>query len=257
MSDAEETLRSLVSVEEGPALAAQEVVHDPDFFYELVYIRVQHSLFAIPRRYLEDNSDTFRALFTVRKVDGVVEGMAEDNPLELHGIDANDFREFLCALTSRLVEYDDPQYYALADSSDRRVSTPDSQQPNCWKAVYIVSAKWQFEELSSLSLQYLRRGSPITRIELAHSLDLHGWLQPAVWELSHRRESLKYSEYKALGVDFAVNMAKLRLWVIRADPPLDRSAYHKMWYEGVELCFGSDYAEKLRQDEEAYMTASP
>ncbi|PPR01823.1 hypothetical protein CVT24_001686, partial [Panaeolus cyanescens] len=67
------------------------------FFYEVIFLRVSNSLFAIPKRYLNVTGTTFANMFRdgtpVTSAHDIAEGSHHTNPIVLHGIDLEQFQK--------------------------------------------------------------------------------------------------------------------------------------------------------------------
>lgn len=62
-------------------------------------LQVEDILFQVPRKELEEQSEVFKTMFAMPPGDSaVVDGQSDDQPLNLEGISARDFRAFLAYL---------------------------------------------------------------------------------------------------------------------------------------------------------------
>lgn len=82
--------------------------------------------------------------------------------------------------------------------------------PSDWTSVLKLATLWEFDPIRKQAIRMLIGQEPITRIVLAQTYHIKGWMEDALYSLIHRDEPLDLTEFNILGQDLAVDIVKLR-----------------------------------------------
>jgi hypothetical protein len=101
----------------------QEVIECPSFYFSLVVfqvspfvingirhspggrLQVEDTLFRVPRRYFEQESEIFRTMFQLPVAKGIApDGSSNEQPLLLEGVNKEDFRQLLRVMFPECVD---------------------------------------------------------------------------------------------------------------------------------------------------------
>ncbi|KAJ3528467.1 hypothetical protein NMY22_g9401 [Coprinellus aureogranulatus] len=110
-----------------------------DFYWDHVVFQVENALFRVPRRAFEEESEVFRAMFTLPTKEGG-EGGSDGSPIVLHGYFEKDFAAILKVL------------YPTVD--DLLSNGPELTQEE-WIGVLKLSSAWQMKKIREFALQRL------------------------------------------------------------------------------------------------------
>ncbi|RPD67210.1 hypothetical protein L227DRAFT_619446 [Lentinus tigrinus ALCF2SS1-6] len=178
---------------EGPCRAQRH----RDYYFDdgNIVIRVQDTLYKLHRSLLERHSPVFRELFTVPQPEGSTEGLAEDNPIILSGIEAIDFTRLLWLLY--------PPVLATCP-----ITTVDE-----WMSIFEQADRWQVDYLREFALARLRSSyiPPIRKILFWTRYNLPpNELIPTYMEIISRKQPLTLQEAEEAGLPMFVKIGQAR-----------------------------------------------
>ncbi|KAI5117707.1 hypothetical protein M0805_003196 [Coniferiporia weirii] len=177
-----------------------KVERDEVFYFSMTIIQVESTLFKVPRRPFEEQSDIFRSMFTLPPENNAqFDGMSDEKPLRLDGVKRDDFRAFLQVLLP-------PSYGDEMEFSEKE-----------WLSILNLANMWNFTKIRQTAIEKLQRNNIdiVTKVELAHRYDIREWLFGGYLALGKREEPLTVEEAARLGFDFAVKMARVREQLLR------------------------------------------
>ncbi|KAF9012718.1 hypothetical protein BDQ17DRAFT_1344506 [Cyathus striatus] len=168
-------------------------IHDTEYYLDTVVFLVDNCLFKVPRYYLAQNSDIFRATFSL-PCTGAVEGSSDDIPFKLEGINRDDFRNLMRVIY--------PKY----------PNNSDNLTPAEWISVLKLSTMWNFTDIRKRAIDELSTAKfdPVEKILLAKVHKIPSWLIGGYNELIRRRESISVEEATRLGTETTVGLFHIR-----------------------------------------------
>ncbi|THH08473.1 hypothetical protein EW145_g2676, partial [Phellinidium pouzarii] len=198
----------------GASRAMARASRDETFYFSMTIILVEDTLFKVPRRPFEEQSDIFRSMFTLPlENNGQFDGISDEKPLRLEGVKKDDFRAFLQVLLP-------PSYGDEMEFSEKE-----------WLSILSLANMWGFTKIRQTAIERLQHNNIdlVTKIELAHKYDIREWLFGAYLALGKRVEPLTVDEGARLGFDFAIKMARIREQLLR-DKIAHPNAYRQRPY---------------------------
>ncbi|KAF9809200.1 hypothetical protein IEO21_07500 [Rhodonia placenta] len=172
---------------------------DRTFYLENIFLRVEDTLYKVPKAHLENGSELFRQMFTLPVSEGcAADGTSDGTPLYLEGVAKTDFAAFLKAMFPR---------YALTSLEEDLFLAVDE-----WVAVLKLSEMWGFTDLRKVAIKRLSnmRLDPVFKVSLAMTYHIPRWFIPGLVGIARRESSLEPKEAELLGWDCALKIAEVR-----------------------------------------------
>ncbi|KAL4068136.1 hypothetical protein J3A83DRAFT_3816544 [Scleroderma citrinum] len=179
----------------------------PEFYTTTVIFLVEGCLFRVPREPLEEESTVFGDMFLLPQGDQVVvEGLSDENPIVLQGIDKGEFEPLLKVLLYR-------------KHGRNPVLSLGQQQ---WISVLKLSTMWEFDGPRNAAIHHLDSLEPpidpVEKVVLAMQYDIKEWLLPALLKLAQRPEPISIEEGRRIGFETTVKLAAVREKVTLGGP---------------------------------------
>ncbi|TDL18028.1 hypothetical protein BD410DRAFT_775452 [Rickenella mellea] len=160
-----------------------------------VVFKVENHLFRVHRYFFTRESPAFRDMLSMPcPVGSTLEGMTDDNPINLPGVKSVDFARFLWVFYN-------PKY----SSFDATIEE--------WTSILALAHFWQFDEAKELAVTKLDKMyvPPVTKAVLARDYDVESdWALVAYATLGARDESITREEAGQLGFDAFVKLTEVR-----------------------------------------------
>ncbi|KAI0750730.1 hypothetical protein C8Q80DRAFT_1153659 [Daedaleopsis nitida] len=180
----------------------QTKVTDPvqrncEYYFEdgNVILRVEDIWYKLHRSQLERHSPIFRELFTIPQPEHSNEGLSDDNPIVLSGIQAINFTRLLWLIYPPIL-------------GTCKITTVDE-----WMSIFEQADRWQMDGLRTHALSQLRGLyiEPIRKIIfwLRYNLPINE-LIPAYADILTRPQSLSVGEAHEIGLEMFVKIAQAR-----------------------------------------------
>ncbi|TFK74692.1 hypothetical protein BDN72DRAFT_833223 [Pluteus cervinus] len=169
--------------------------NDPLYYIDLITFQVEDCLFRVPRSQFEKESEYFQELFTVPAPNNKPDGLSDEQPLVLKGVESDSFRQLLRVLYPR-------------DFKVKEILTVGQ-----WACVLALSDMYRFPRVRALAIQQLDKmikKDPTRRLVLARQFEIDPWVLPALKSLVCREESLTAEEGHRLGMDTVIKIANFR-----------------------------------------------
>ena len=173
-------------------------------------------LFRVPREPLEEESTVFGDMFLLPQGEQVVvEGLSDENPVVLQGIDKDEFEPLLRVLLYRLVLIlkSQKQLYDVGSRGHGRNPALNLSQHQ-WTSVLKLSTMWGFDGPRNAAIRHLDSLEPpidpIDKVVLAMQYEIKEWLLPALLKLAQRSEPISIEESRRIGLETAVKLASVR-----------------------------------------------
>ncbi|KAI0691210.1 hypothetical protein C8T65DRAFT_745542 [Cerioporus squamosus] len=200
-------------------------VRDEEFYETLVVFKVDAVAFRISRKVMEQGSPAFCRTYFPPNGAGTLLG-SDDEPIQLQGVSAQEFREFLRVIHANLVVTDRLKHGLRDVTSD-------------WIAVLKLATLWEFSTVRTQAIRFLALLDPIERITLAQRYCVGEWVAEALWDISYRTVPLELAECNRLGLEWTVGAVKLRELVLRNGR---KHVSHRSWEwrNLVKEAFGGD-----------------
>lgn len=178
---------------------SKEVQRHACFYMNSVTFLVEDCLFKVPREPFEKESAIFCDMFALPQGDGeIVEGLSDEAPIRLYGVNKEDFEQLLKALFGR--------------RHGRAPCSPGTIEQ--WTSVLKLSTAWGFEQVRTAAIDALMAlgVSAIDRVVLGRKYDIQSreWLLPGLNELARRAEPIAFEEASQIGFDTALKLASVR-----------------------------------------------
>ncbi|KAI0328051.1 hypothetical protein GY45DRAFT_1255838 [Cubamyces sp. BRFM 1775] len=178
-----------------PTPGPTRVTRDPEFYCRDVIFKVEGVLFKVSRRPFEEDSEAFSTAFALPPLDypDGIEGSSDANPIELGGIDADEFRSLLRVL------------FPGAHDISRTMSKDQ------WISALKLATMWDFENVRQKAIAELLKLVPLhgERVRLARVYDIPGWIEPALLKLV-QQDTLNASDLEALGWATVAKLIQIR-----------------------------------------------
>ncbi|KAF4620934.1 hypothetical protein D9613_001095 [Agrocybe pediades] len=184
----------------------------PSFFntqnMKTIYLKVENTLFAVPRHVLNHPGTPFETMFTLPqpKDNGGKEPASEEDPIVLEGIAASDFEAFLHAL------------YSLP----RNMAAPKFAVDNdeYWFGVLKLATMWNFNELHQKAVEktesIIKKKTPLEMIDLGRKYGVSDWVKNGYIALCSQEdlepEELAGPQLGGLALDWKTIGTLLYIW---------------------------------------------
>ncbi|KAI6111293.1 hypothetical protein F5141DRAFT_775736 [Pisolithus sp. B1] len=166
------------------------------FWVNTVTFSVEDCLFRLPREPFQLESRFFCDKFSsLQGGGGEAEGLSDEKPIRLDGVEKSDFEQLLKVLFHR----------TLASSPDLSLSTDQ------WTSVLKLSIEWSFQEPRQAAIDALtREASAVDRVILSQKYKVEELFLPALNELVKMSDSITMKEAVQMGLDVGFKLASVR-----------------------------------------------
>ncbi|KLO08703.1 hypothetical protein SCHPADRAFT_858756 [Schizopora paradoxa] len=152
--------------------------------FSFVVLKVEDSLFRVPRNTFEDQASTFQAMYDVSDDD--------EEPVVIHDVTVDDMRSFLKCTLKRAKDAKENLFDLLT--------------------TYKLCEKWGLHR--SRRSAFLRMNGmvedPIERIKYAREFSVEEWVYPSLCALVLRKDSPSESEVIQIGYDYLIPLFRVR-----------------------------------------------
>jgi len=167
--------------------------------FSFIVLKVEDSLFRVPRNTFEDQSSTFQSMYDIPDDDN------EDNPVVLHDVTAEEFRSFLkCTIKRRAsvsINFILPTPNDVVDESEYDLLT-----------TYRLCAMWGLHR--SRRRAFVRLNALVTdvveRMAYAREFSIEEWVYPTLCALALRKECPDESEVNQIGYEYLIPLFRVR-----------------------------------------------
>ncbi|KAF8161473.1 hypothetical protein B0H34DRAFT_701089 [Crassisporium funariophilum] len=155
-----------------------EVKRDDVYYFDTIVLKVENTLFKVPRKGFESGQNAFTTLFTLPPPEGArAEGADDALPISLHGISKAHFRAFLLVL------------YPINGTA----STYEE-----WVDALDLATMWEFKEVRNKSVaaltELMKSRNIAENILLAKKYHVEQWLRDGYIRLVTQEEPLEIDE---------------------------------------------------------------
>ncbi|KAF9487527.1 hypothetical protein BDN71DRAFT_1369606, partial [Pleurotus eryngii] len=167
---------------------------DEDYYFDFIVLQVGNRLFKVPRHKFVAESVIFRSMFDLPLGDKRADGLTDEQPLRLDGIDHANSRHLLKYLYPRGI--------------DRPVSLTLDE----WLAVLKLSSLWEMDRVRNNAITNLPTllTNPAQKLGVAIDYNIEFWLVPAMQELVQREAPLSVADLEHIGIECALRLAAIR-----------------------------------------------
>ncbi|KAL4257871.1 hypothetical protein AB1N83_011241 [Pleurotus pulmonarius] len=168
--------------------------HNADYYFNSIIFLVGNELFNVPRHKFESESVIFRSMFDLPSGNATPDGLSDEQPLRLDGIDGVDF--------CNLLKYLYP----------KGISTPVLLTLDQWLAVLKLSTLWEMENIRKDAIENIPAlvDDPARWLGLAIDFDVEVWFVPAMNKLVQRAEPISMADLLHIGIECALKIAAIR-----------------------------------------------
>lgn len=168
--------------------------HNVDYYFSNVIFLVGNELFNVPRHKFQSESVIFRSMFDLPPGDKTPDGLTDDQPLRLDGIDRVEFSRLLKYLYPRSIER--PLNLTLAE----------------WLAVLKQSTRWEMDSIRNDVIETIPTlvADPAQWLGLAIDYNVEAWFIPAMNKLVQRAEPVSTADLAYIGIGCALKIAAIR-----------------------------------------------
>ncbi|KAF8883163.1 hypothetical protein CPB84DRAFT_1790220 [Gymnopilus junonius] len=173
--------------------------HNMNFLWDLVFFKVEETIFARPRGEFERSSEVFADMF--RLPSGSPEGRDKEHPIILEGYKAE---EFNCLLK---VMY--PTSYSLISGTNIDLHLVKEE----WISILKLSTIWNMSQIREYAIHRLSTDLtlvPIEKIQLARAHKVSKWLEEGIVSLVNGDHRLTRKDLPTLGYDMAASVLLIR-----------------------------------------------
>lgn len=173
--------------------------------------KVEDELFKVHRHLFVNLSPVFRDMYTipVAKEDGI----SDDRPLVLEGIEKKDFTQLLRCLYPLQVVLICSQSFSLLHSSRQFGDHNLEFSVEEWQSVLKLASLYEMTEVKALIIKKmtpLLTEFPSLQINLAKTYNIRTWLAPGLSRLACRAEPLNEDDVKLVGLTDSLTICALR-----------------------------------------------
>ncbi|KAK2462929.1 hypothetical protein APHAL10511_005127 [Amanita phalloides] len=173
---------------------------DPEFFIEIIIIRVEDRLFKIPQHVLTTNSPVFRGMLDIPiPKNSKPDGCSEEQPLVLEGIKASEFARLLRCIYP--LKFRDPSFQLDFSLEE-------------WKEILNLATFYEMSEVKAFAVKKMTPlfGSDmvVQQVQLSQVYGVTSWLELGLHELGQRAKPLTALEIDAIGSVHAAKVMSLR-----------------------------------------------
>ncbi|KAG5219781.1 atp-dependent helicase [Salix suchowensis] len=168
--------------------------HNVDYYFSNVIFLVGNELFNVPRHKFQSESVIFRSMFDLPTGDKTPDGLTDEQPLRLDGIDRDEFSSLLEYLYPRGIER--PLRLTLAE----------------WLAVLKQSTRWEMDRIRNDAIETIPTlvADPAQWLGLAIDYNVEAWFIPAMNKLVQRAEPLSTADLAHIGIECVLKIAAIR-----------------------------------------------
>jgi len=164
------------------------------YYWDCAVFLVEGALFKIPTRYLKEESELFRTMFSLPPGNSD-EGCSDERPIILEGIAALDFESLLKVMYPR------------------KPTAPIYASRKDWMAALRLSTMWEFEDIRKLAIRELTKtngNNAVEKVLLGKEFRVPEWLMAGYNDLVDRPETISAEETTRLGLETTVRLLRLR-----------------------------------------------
>lgn len=183
------------------------------YFLEDIILQAENILYRLPRARFQHGSGVFQDLLALPQGQNVPEGLSDEHPIVLHGVDSNAFNQFL------------------------RILFPCSEilptlDLKAWSSIAYLANMWSFEDVMVLAV---REMTPLLKpddmiveqIVLGRQYHVKEWLLQGCWRLASRKTPPSKQERLRIGLEALVVVSELReMAFVDAPKPNCQRGYH-------------------------------
>ncbi|KAG9221266.1 hypothetical protein CCMSSC00406_0008899 [Pleurotus cornucopiae] len=170
------------------------VVHDEDYYFDFIIFQVGDRLFKVPRHKFVEESVIFRSMSDLPLGEKRADGLTDEQPLRLDGVEQADFRHFLKYLYPR------------------GIGRPVSLTLDEWLSILKLSSLWEMDRIRNDAITNLPAllTNPAQKLGVAIDYNIEFWLVPAMQELVQREAPLSVADLEHIGIECALRLAAIR-----------------------------------------------
>ncbi|KAI0665405.1 hypothetical protein C8Q78DRAFT_986628 [Trametes maxima] len=172
-----------------------QLLRDETFYCQDIVFRVENVLFRVPRRPFEEDSESFRAMFSLPPPDrpSAVEGSSDACPIPLKGVTADEFRSLLRVLFPNI----------------NGAAVPPTKEQ--WLSALKLADMWCFDRVRTEAIASLKKLIPnhAERVRIARLYNIPGWSEPALIALA-QQDMLTVSDLQVLGWSTVAKLLQVR-----------------------------------------------
>ncbi|KAK0241289.1 hypothetical protein EDD85DRAFT_818321 [Armillaria nabsnona] len=167
-----------------------------DYYWEVVILQVEDTLFRIPKHQLVGKSEAFASMLSLPQGGNEPEGFSDDKPIQLSGIKKIDFERLLQIM-----------YPLDAEKPPEKLSL------NGWISVLALSNMWRMT-IRKTAIEHLTSSlseiSPVDRILLGRKYSVAHFLSSGYEELASRVGVVSLEDSERIGLGTALRIQHIR-----------------------------------------------
>ncbi|EIW80316.1 hypothetical protein CONPUDRAFT_105309 [Coniophora puteana RWD-64-598 SS2] len=193
-------------------IRTSSVNRDEIFYFSDVIIRVESTLYKVPRHILSEHSHVFRDMFALPSGNQPAEGLSDDNPIVLQGVTSYDFRQLLRVLYARAIV---PSALPVSVTNPARSQLSLARQE--WSAVLKLSHQWEMSTIHQFAIGKMSSLAmdPTDKLALALKYNIDVWIKPALNDLAKRSRPMTKRDVDLLGLGVVLKIAEVRESIIK------------------------------------------
>ncbi|KAJ8503539.1 hypothetical protein ONZ45_g10775 [Pleurotus djamor] len=162
--------------------------YDDQYYFTFIVFSVEGVLFKVPRHKFESESPIFLSMFELPP-EGLVDGLSDEQPLRLDGIECNEFRDFL-----------------------KTIARPAALTAREWTSVLKLASLWDMANIRKDAIHNLDSLilNPAEKVGIAIDYDIEAWLVPSLNALVQREQPISPADLSFIGIDCALKIAAIR-----------------------------------------------
>ncbi|KAK0195871.1 hypothetical protein F5146DRAFT_1027449 [Armillaria mellea] len=161
-----------------------------DYYWEVVVLQVEDTLFRIPKHQLVGKSEAFASMLSLPQGGNEPEGFSDDSPIQLSGIKKIDFERLL-----------------------QMLKKPPELSLNGWISILALSNMWRMT-IRKTAIEHLTSGlseiSPVDRILLGRKYSVAHFLSSGYEELASRVGVVSLEDSERIGLGTALRIQHIR-----------------------------------------------
>ncbi|SJK98068.1 uncharacterized protein ARMOST_01325 [Armillaria ostoyae] len=188
---------------------SQSFRRSESYYWENIVVQVEDTLFRFPKHHLMKKSEVFRSMLSMPQGKSEPEGVSDDHPIKLWGVNKIEFERLL-------------QVLHPIDAQKQPQLSMDA-----WLSVLKLSGLWRLADTRNIAISGLTtlmwKIDPVDRVILGRRYSVAPWLSSGFMDLVHRVEMVSEEEADKIGLETALQIQRVRETFLRTAYKVEQS----------------------------------